>query len=369
MGIPEKIKLIEEEIARTQINKATERHLGVLKARRAKLMRDVEEQAIRASSKRGPDEGYSVKKTGDATLVLIGLPSVGKSTILNKVTNARSKVGAYDFTTLTVVPGLMEYRGAKIQILDLPGIIAGASQGKGLGKRVLNVARNSDLVLIILDVFNPQVRPLLLKELHEIGIRPDQKPPNIVIEKTSTGGVSVIAQVPMTKIKKTTIIDILGVYGFHNARVMIREDIDDEQLIDVLLGNRHYIQTLNILNKIDMLEPKQLRDMIRGLDYKVIPISADSEIGITEFKDALYEKLAFMRIYMKPKGEETDYKEPLIVRGGSTVGTVLDTLHRQLREEFRYAQVWGKSVRFGGQKVGLNHLLIDEDVLTFVTNK
>ena len=72
---------------------------------------------------------------------------------------------------------------------------------------------------------------------------------------------------------------------------------------------------------------------------------------------------------MKPKGEETDYKEPLIVRGGSTVGTVLDTLHRQLREEFRYAQVWGKSVRFGGQKVGLNHLLVDEDVLTFVTNK
>jgi ribosome-interacting GTPase 1 len=133
MGIPEKIKKIEEEIARTQINKATERHLGILKARKAKLMREQEEQQIKASG-RVNDDGYAVKKTGDATVVLIGLPSVGKSTILNQITNAKSKVGAYDFTTLTVVPGLMEYRGAKIQVLDLPGIIAGASQGKGLGK-------------------------------------------------------------------------------------------------------------------------------------------------------------------------------------------------------------------------------------------
>ena len=176
MGIPEKIKQIEEEIARTQINKATERHLGVLKARRAKLMREQEAQQIKASGKGESDDGYSVKKTGDATVVLIGMPSVGKSTILNQITNAKSKEGAYDFTTLTVVPGLMEYRGAKIQVLDLPGIIAGAAQGKGLGKRVLSVARSADLILITLDVFQPGAKPILLKELREIGIRPDEKP-------------------------------------------------------------------------------------------------------------------------------------------------------------------------------------------------
>jgi len=369
MGIPEKIKQIEEEIARTQINKATERHLGILKARRAKLMREMEEQAIRASSKSGFDDGYAVKKTGDATAVLVGLPSVGKSTILNKITNAKSKVGAYDFTTLTVVPGLLEYRGAKIQVLDLPGIIAGAAQGKGLGKRVLAVARNADIILIILDVFNPQARSILLNELREIGIRPDEDPPNIVIEKTAVGGVSVIAQVPLTKMKKETIIDILGVYGFHNARVMIREDINDEQLIDVLLGSRHYINTLNVLNKIDMLESKALRAMIKKIDYPVIPISADGNVGLNKLKDAIYEKLTFIRIYMRPKGGETDYKDPLIIRNGSTVGTVLDTLHRGLRKNFRYAMVWGKSVRYGSQKVGLNHRLMDEDVLTYVSNK
>ncbi|MDP2899686.1 MAG: GTP-binding protein [Candidatus Bathyarchaeota archaeon] len=366
MGIPEKIKQIEEEIARTQVNKATERHLGLLKARKAKLMREQEEQALKASGK-GNDDGYAVKKTGDATVVLIGLPSVGKSTILNQVTNAKSKVGAYDFTTLTVVPGLMEYRGAKIQVLDLPGIIAGAAQGKGLGKRVLSVARAADLILITLDVFQPGVKPILVKELREIGIRPDERPPNIVIEKTPTGGLSVIAQVPLTRIKKETVKDILAVYGVHNARVMIREDISDEQLIDVILGNRTYAPTFAVLNKIDMIDKESLRKVREGLDYYVLPIAAETGVNIDEFREQLYQKLAFIRIYMRPKGGETDYKAPLIARAGYTIGDVCDMLHKSLRVDFKYAQVWGKSVRFGGQKVGLNHRLQDEDVLTFVS--
>lgn len=367
MGIPEKIKQIEEEIARTQINKATERHLGILKARLAKLRRELEDNQSKGSG--GGGDGYAVKKGGDATVVFIGLPSVGKSTLLNKITNAKSKIGAYDFTTLTVIPGVMEYRGAKIQILDLPGIIAGASQGKGLGKRVLSVARSADLILFILDVFHPEAKTLLINELKEIGIRVDEKPPNIVIEKTSTGGVSVITQVPLTKIRKDTVRDILSVYGYHNARVMIREDINDEQLIDVLLGNRKYVPSLTVLNKIDMIEFEGLRKIRESLDYYVLPISAESNRNIDEFMEQLYQKLEFIRIYMRPKGGETDYKEPLIIRAGSTIGNVCDTLHRGLREQFKYAQVWGKSVRFGGQKVGLQHKLLDEDVLTFVSKQ
>ena len=67
---------------------------------------------------------------------------------------------------------------------------------------------------------------------------------------------------------------------------------------------------------------------------------------------------------MRPKGGETDFKEPLIIRSDSTIGEVCDKLHRNMRKEFRYALVWGKSVKFGGQRVGISHTLQDEDVLT-----
>lgn len=250
MGIPEKIKKIEDDIHRTQVNKKTEHHVGLLKAKLAKLKREQEDQQSRGG---GSQIGYDVKKTGDATVVLVGLPSVGKSTLLNSMTNAKSKVAAYQFTTLTVVPGVMDYRGARIQILDLPGIIEGASSGKGLGKRVLAVARNADLILFIVDVFQPEAATVLRRELRGIGIRSDERPPNVVIEATSSGGITVSVQVKLTKISEELVKEILRVYDINSARVIIREDITDEQLVDVLLANRVYIPSLTVMNKVDLV--------------------------------------------------------------------------------------------------------------------
>src|ERR671918_1752569 len=198
MGIPEKIKEIQDQIHRTQINKATEFHIGLLKAKIARLKREMQENVhSRTMHSGGENIGFDVRKAGDATVVLIGLPSVGKSTLLNALTNAKSRVASYQFTTLTAVPGMMDYSGSKVQILDMPGIIEGAASGKGLGKRVLSVARSADLVLMILDVFQPHHFLLLKKELSEIGIKIDQKPPNVVVEKTSTGGVSINILAPI----------------------------------------------------------------------------------------------------------------------------------------------------------------------------
>ena len=89
----------------------------------------------------GAGSGFDVSKSGDARIALVGFPSVGKSTFLSKITKTRSEVAAYSFTTLTAIPGVLEYGGAEIQILDLPGIIEGASEGKGRGRQVISAAK------------------------------------------------------------------------------------------------------------------------------------------------------------------------------------------------------------------------------------
>lgn len=97
MGILEKIADIEQEIRKTQKNKATEYHLGLLKGKLARYRTMLLEPT--AKSKAGA--GFDVVRSGDARVAMVGFPSVGKSTLLSKVTQTTSEVGAYEFTTLT----------------------------------------------------------------------------------------------------------------------------------------------------------------------------------------------------------------------------------------------------------------------------
>lgn len=179
-----KIKELEAEYARTQKNKATEGHLGLLKAKLSKLRRELTD--VGSAGKKGGgagERGFEVSKSGDTRVGLIGFPSVGKSTLLTKLTGTFSLAAGYEFTTLTAIPGTMHYRGAKIQILDLPGIIEGAKDGKGRGKQVLAAALTCNVILIVLDALKPMThKHIIEKELHGFGIRLNQSPPDILFK-------------------------------------------------------------------------------------------------------------------------------------------------------------------------------------------
>ncbi len=115
-----------------------------------------------------------------------------QSTLLSTLTKTQSECASYEFTTLTCIPGVIEYKGANIQLLDLPGIIEGASQGKGRGKQVIAVARTADLVLMMLDATKGDIqRELLEKELESVGIRLNRKKPNIYFKVNVRGHSSV----------------------------------------------------------------------------------------------------------------------------------------------------------------------------------
>jgi small GTP-binding protein len=352
MDLLQQIKKLEEEIKKTPYNKATEHHIGRLKAKLARLREELEKSKAKTSRA----QQYAIKKEGDATVVLVGFPSVGKSTLLNVLTGAKSEVGDYDFTTLKPVPGMLEYKGAKIQIVDIPGIIEGASKGRGRGREVLSMVRNADMVLIVTDVFNVHQVDIIKRELYEVGIRLNQKPPEVIIKKKDRGGIKVTSTVPLS-LDERTIVEILKEYRIHNADVLVREDITIDRLIDAILGNRVYIPSITVVNKVDLYEPEEVPE-------DAILISAEKKINIDTLIEKIYEKLEFIRIYLKPPGGKPDFDEPLIMRRGATVADVCKRLHRGMLENFRYAKVWGKSVKFQGQRVGLDHVLEDEDILT-----
>jgi len=180
---------------------------------------------------------------------------------------------------------------------------------------------------------------------------------------------SLFSWVKLKKMSEKLVKDILKVYGYTSARVVIREDIDSDQLVDFITGNKTYAKSITALNKIDLVDKKFLKKVSKKLKTEFIPVSADANDNIAELRDRIYDELQFIRIYLRPKGGETDYKEPLIIRNGNSVLDVCNKLHRKLRKDFRYGLVWGKSVKFGGQRVGLKHILIDEDVLTIIKTK
>lgn len=354
MTTQQKIKEIEDEMARTQKNKATMKHICLLKAKLAKLKRELITPA--KGSGGGGDGGFDVTKTGDARVGLIGFPSVGKSTLLTKLTETESLIAAYEFTTLTCIPGVINYKGAKIQLLDLPGIIEGAKDGKGRGRQVIGVARTCNLIIIVLDSLKPLGHKRIIEnELEGFGIRLNKQPPNITFKRKEKGGINFVSTVTPTHLDVEVCRTILSEYKIHNADITIRYDATPDDLIDVIEGNRVYVPCLYAMNKIDQLTLEELNILDRIPHY--VPISGHLEWNLDELLEKMWEYLSLIRIYTKPRGQIPDYTAPVILHSKyRTVEDFCNRIHKGLIREFRYALVWGSSVKHNPQRVGKDHI-------------
>ena len=369
--VEERIAEIEQELSKTKYNKATSAHFATLRAQLSKLRTEVIEQTQRSRAKRGT--GFAIKKHGDATVILLGFPSVGKSSLLNAITNKESRVAAYDFTTLDAIPGMMnydgKYAGCRVQIIDLPGIIQDAAQGKGRGREVFSAVRNSDLILIMLDVQRPIDYDIILKELYDANVRLDKKPKNIVINMKDRGGITVTGHMTTVDFGLNEIQNILHEYRITNADVFINEPgITLDDVIDKVAGNRVYVPSLIVVNKVDLVDRKVLEELKEKIGY-FVPISADKEWNLDILKEKIVDKIQLMRIYLKRPSQKAEFDEPMIIKQDSTVQDIAEKIHRRFMEDFRYASVWGKSVKYPGQKVGLDHILVDGDIIQIVLKK
>lgn len=297
------------------------------------------------------------------------------------MTSTESEAAGYEFTTLTCIPGVLHYKGSKIQVLDLPGIIEGAAHGAGRGKEVIAVARSADAILIVLDAGKEGLqrhREILDKELETVGIRLNQRPPDVTVTQRKTGGgvrfASTVPQPLLGPEPEKVVTQILREYRIVSADVLAREEITVDQLVDVVVGNRQYKPCLYLYNKIDCVTVEEVDQLARmpysmvGSVAKAFNISHNPEED-DPLKQNLWKYLGLTRVYTKRKGSPPDLEEPVVlseIRKGTTVKSLCANVSTELLRDFNFALVWGTSAKHAPQRCGLAHRLHDQDVVQIV---
>ena len=357
LTIDEQIEEIEATLRKTPHHKATNGFIGAMRAKIARL----KDKEIESSGKSGGGGvSFSVKKQGDATVVLVGPPSAGKSTLINQLTNAESKVAPYAFTTVTVVPGMLKYKEAYIQILDIPGLIEGAKEGKGKGKEVLAVARNADLLIVMTDVKRVDLIAKMVTELTGAGIRINQEKPKVLIERKAEGGLDIFSNIKQD-IEKDAIKEIVREYGIKSGSITLKEKVSLNRLFDALSTNRVYIPTIFVINKIDM-EPK-FKDMIDG---EFVGISADRGVGIKELINEIWKTLKFVTVYLVKPDENLNEGNPIVMRLGETLKDVAEKIGPDFAESKKLVKIWGPGAKFPGQEVSFETEVLEGIKIRFV---
>jgi len=230
---------------------------------------------------------------------------------------------------------------------------------------VIAVARTADVILMMLDATKgEQQKEKLTKELEAVGIRLNARKPAIYFKKKGGGGITFTATCKLTRLTEKIVFDILKDNKIHNAEVLVKEDASVDDFVDVLVGNRLYLKCVYCYNKIDCVTVEEM-DRLARLENSVV-ISCHDKLNLDYLLATLWEKLALVRIYTKKPGQFPDFASCIILRGNSTIEHVCHGVHRSIAENFKYAVVWGRSVKFSPQRVGISHAVCDEDVIQLV---
>ena len=301
----DKIAALQAMLAIMPRHKGTDKLHAELRRKIAKFSQEAERKYATARK-----TGFYIKPEGAGQVMLVGPANTGKSQLLAVVTEAIPEIAEYPFTTKTPIPGMMKFEGIQIQLVDTPPI--GHKEVKIL---LANTLRNADLIVIIID----------------------------------------LSLEPTNQVKA-------ALQGLGEARI---EPLTDGA-IQVTPGS-YPRRMLIVGNKNDLKGSNGNWEILRSQYAKLFPlasISAKEGSGLEEFKRAVYQALNIIRVYTKTPGSKVDLSDPMILEKGSTLEEAAESLHKDFRQNLKYAVVWG-SGKYDGQRASKDHILQDGDIVEF----
>jgi len=361
--IEEKIRALEEFLSAVPKHKGTA-NLRLWATRRLAELREELEERRRRRTGRGVS--FFVEKEGAGQIVVIGPPNAGKSLLVNRLTGAKTVVADYPFSTQFPVPGMLRYEDIYFQLIDTPPLVPGTSYFS----RVIGLVRNSDAIVIVLDNTDDPVQEYveLLKIFEDNGILLKKPRGRVVIERERMGKTGVRVTL-MGRLYGATIDDIrklLESYHIYNAHVKIYGDVTLDDVEQAIFENRVYKPSIIIINKAEtsIVKARRAAETLRKMTSgsPIILGSAKLNKGFEKLGRIIFNVLEIIRIYTKqPNGDIAE--KPLILKKGSTVYDVARSIHRDFVEKFLYAKIWGPSAKYPGERVGLNHVVEDGDIV------
>ena len=298
----EKIEALEAMLAIMPKHKGTDHLQADLRRRISKLN---EESERRLATSRA---SFYIRKEGAGQTALVGLTNVGKSQLLEMLTDATPEIGDYPFTTKSPAVGMMRFENIQIQLVDTPAV-----NDREARPWVNNIARNADLLSLVVDLSNKPVEQVkaTLQALESVGIIPETD----VVDESTIG-------------RRQKKIVIVG-----NKKDLENTDASAEQL------KLHY-----------------------GSRFPIAITSAIDSGSLQELKKMLFKGLDIIRIHTKTPGKKPNLSDPMIMKAGSTAKEAAEAVHKEFKTKLKYAVVWG-SGKFNGQRVSQEHILQDNDIV------
>ncbi len=316
----EKIAILEEMLAIIPKHKGTDHLRADLRKRVSRHKQ--EKEVARKKGKKG--FSYHVRKQGAAQICLVGMPNVGKSQLLTRLTRATPEVAPYPFTTQETVVGMMDYDNISFQLIDLPAITPDYVK-----PWQPDIVKYADLVWLVVDLSSDELL--------------DQVDP--LCDKLRTHHIELVREVPEEP---------------------EREEIEDEDELSPLLW---YKKTMVIANKSDAEGADERLSILQefyGDRFPIVSVSAERGDNLDKLPHSAFESADVIRVFTKAPGKPVDYNDPIVLPRGSTVLDAAYELHKDFAERLQYARVWGANY-FDGQAIARDEFLYDENIIEFHT--